>query len=131
RDHVGYADHEPQRLPGRPPLERLLKLLAERNDLVGIAKRDPAAVGQHEVAATADQQLLAEDFFEPMDLAADRRVCEAKLLAGLRDASVLRDHPKVQEMMVIEPLHRESTMSCFSKLFGNHSVFCCSHQLLE
>ena len=83
RDHVGDADHEPQRLPGRPPLQRVLELLAEREDLVGVAERDPPAVGQHEVATLAREQLLAEDLLEPMDLAADRRMRQAQLLARL------------------------------------------------
>jgi hypothetical protein len=49
-----------------------------------------------------------------MDLAADRRVRQAKLLAGSRDASVLRDHPEVLQVMVVEPFHSTNSMSLFT-----------------
>src|SRR4029078_5793852 len=116
RDHIGYADHEPRRLPRRPALQRVLELLAEREDLIGVAKGDAPAVGQNQVATAASEQLLTQDLFGPVDLPADRRVRQAKSGTGSRDASMLRDHPEVQDVMVIQPLHRARSMSLFSNL---------------
>ena len=112
---VRDADDQPQRLAARPSLERVDELAPEREDLVGVAERDPAGLGEHEVAPPAGEQLLAQDLFEPVDLAADRRMRQAQLLARPDDAALLGDHPEVEEVVVVEPLHARR---------GAYVVFC-------
>src|SRR5205085_1715746 len=81
---------------------------------VRVAEGNTSTVRQDQVATAASEQLLAQDLLEPMDLPADRRVCQAELGAGSRDASMLRDHPEVEQVMVIEPFHPDRSMSSFS-----------------
>src|SRR5437870_815908 len=61
RDQVGYPHHEPQRFPGRAPLQRVLEFLSECEDLVGVSEGDAPAVGQDEVTTAAGEQLLAQN----------------------------------------------------------------------
>ena len=81
RHDVRDADGEAHRPAGRPVLQRVLQLAAEREDLLGVAVHDAADVGEHEAAAHPREQLLAERVLERLQLAAHR---------GLREAAAAR-----------------------------------------
>src|SRR5213596_959957 len=57
---------------GRPALHRLEQFSSETEDLVGVAKDQPAHVGEHEPPSGAREELLAEHLLERAQLGADR-----------------------------------------------------------
>src|SRR4051812_16329929 len=105
RQHVGDADDEPERPAARAPLDALQEFPAQREDLVRVSKRHLTRVGEDQRPPLAQEELLAEDLLEAMDLAADRRVSQVQLGARADDAAFLRHHPEVQKMVVVQPLH--------------------------
>ena len=99
-------DNQPQRLSARPPLERVDEFATQREDLVGVAERDAARLGQHQASSPAREQLLTENLLQAVDLPADGGMRQAKLLARADDAALLGHHPEVEEVVIVEPLHR-------------------------
>ena len=108
REDVRDPDHHGDRSCASPSLERIQELLAEREDLLCIAKRHATCVGQHQAPPLAREQLRPQDCLQSMDLAADRRVGQAEHSAGPSDAALLRNHPEVEQMVVVEPFHAGS-----------------------
>ncbi len=103
REHVRYADDEPH-LALSPAVHGVDELLAEREDLLGVARDDAPGVGEHEVAALAHEQLRAEHVLEAMDLPADRRVSEAQHATGFRDAAFSGDDPEIEQVVIVQPV---------------------------
>ena len=56
--------------------------------------------------AGAAKELLAEHTFERLDLCADRRLGDAELRRSFGQAALLRDHPKITQMVVVQEFHR-------------------------
>jgi hypothetical protein len=102
---VGDADGETQRPLRRPSLEHSHQILAQGKDLVRIAERAAAYAGEHQAAAGALEQLLAQHMLQPVHLTADRRLRKVELCARARDATVAGDCPEVLKVMVVQPLH--------------------------
>jgi hypothetical protein len=73
RQNVGHAHHQAQWFAKRLPGQRVLKLPAQREDLLRIAVHDATHVGQLEPATLAYEKLLSGGVFERADLAAHRR----------------------------------------------------------
>src|SRR5436309_11375746 len=112
---VGDPDREAERATRWPVLEGVEQLAAEREDLVREAEGDAAGVGEREVAPDAGEELLAEGRLQRPDLRADRRLPEPQLHGGAGDAALARHDPEVEEVVVVEPLHRrEDRISTFS-----------------
>src|SRR6266852_4125843 len=101
-------DHQAYRPTGLPSFDGVQKLLPQREDFLCVAERHATHVRQHEITSLPCEQLLAENLFEPMDLAADRGVRQPELLARPDNASLLRDDPEVEEVVVVEPFHTGS-----------------------
>src|SRR6266852_1097160 len=108
---IGRASPTTRRI-GRPVSRHLTasrKLLPERADFICVAERYATDVRQHEIPPLPGEPLLAENLFEPMDLAADRGVRQSELLARPDNAPPpLRDDPEVEEVVVVEPFHAAS-----------------------
>ena len=64
-----------------------------------------ADVGEHERAAGALKQLLAELMLQGPNLAADGGLRQAQFFTGARDRALARDGPEVEQVVVIQPLH--------------------------
>src|SRR5438093_952441 len=62
--------------------------------------------GDSDAPAGAPDELLAGRALEHADLAAESRLREPQLLRGPIHRAFTRDHPEVQEVMVIESFHR-------------------------
>ncbi len=104
-ERVCDPDHQAYRSSARPPLCGFQELASQGEDLVGIAKGDTTEVREHQLPALPREQLLAESIFEPVDLGADGRMREAKLLARTGDAPLFRNDPEIKKVMVVEPFH--------------------------
>src|SRR5205085_1180124 len=88
--------HQPQGAAAGAPFQRVDELAPQREDLVGVAKRDPPGLGQHQVSPAPREQLFAQDVLQAVDLAADGGMREVELLAGAHDAALSR-HPTPAE----------------------------------
>jgi hypothetical protein len=106
RDDVVHANDHVHRTARRPSASGVDKLPPEGEDLVGIAIDELAHLGGHDVTPRTPEQLLTQLFLEPPDLDADGRRGQLQLGAGGRHAAGTHDHPVVEQMVVVEPLHR-------------------------
>jgi len=113
RHALDHADHEARR-PPRAALafQRFLQLASNSEDLVRIAVDEATALRQHQVSPRSDEELLVERLLERPQLAADRGLRKTQFLAGLRDGSLAGNHPEVQQVMVVEPLHWRRRAYC-------------------
>ena len=75
----------------------------------GVTVNDAADVGEHERAALALKETLAERLFQHLDLRADRRLRQPQLLGGPRDAALPHDRPEVEQVMVVQRIHDASS----------------------
>jgi hypothetical protein len=96
---VGDADREAH-LAGVGFFQRVLQLVAERENLVAIIEREAARFGRHQPSSLRLQQLLADRLLKRGELHADGLYCQPELLGGARDAAFLGHHP--EEIQVAE-----------------------------
>ena len=101
--------------------DRVQKLLAEAEDLFGVPKRHSALIRKNEVPSFSHEQLLAEDLFQPMDLATDGRMRKTQLPSRCDDAPLLGDDPEIQKVVVVEPFHAESPRPVTQSKRGSRS----------
>ena len=59
----------------------------------------PPELGEHDAAAAALEQRLAELVLERLDLAAQRRLRDAQSLGGARDVLLLRHRDEVLQLL--------------------------------
>jgi hypothetical protein len=102
RHYVIDAHQESQWPCRRPLLQRVEQLLAQGENLVGVAVHELAHLRGNEIAPGLGQQFLAEAFLEGAQLGADGRRGQRQLLARARKAAGANHGPEVQEMLVIE-----------------------------
>ena len=93
-------------LPRGPALERLEQLAAGGEDLRRVPIDDTTDVGQHQRAALTLKQPLAERLLEQLELRADRRLRHAQLLGRARNPPLAHDGPEIEQVVVVERLHR-------------------------
>jgi hypothetical protein len=117
-DEVADADAELRRTPRGPALEGVHELAAEPEDLVGVAEDEAARLRQLEAPADALEELLPQLGLEGPYLAADRRLGQTELLGGRRHRPLLGHHPEVEEVMVVQPLHRVTLYDPEAKVVG-------------
>ena len=103
--HVRDADYQAHGPPARPSFEHIDQFAAEREDFVGIPVNHLASLRERQAPAGLGKQLLAQIFLERTNLAADRGLREAQLLAGPGDAALLGHRPEVKQVVVIQPIH--------------------------
>ena len=103
QDH-GEADREPP--PGQlgTAPHRGLELLAEIEDLVGVAEHAATEAGEHEVASGAAKERLPELLLELPHLCADRGRAQAQLPGRLHDTSLPGHGPEVEQVVIVEVL---------------------------
>jgi hypothetical protein len=104
-DNVGDADGEAELLTGGDAVDDVLELVAEAEDVIGVAQDGAADVGEDEAAALSLEELVAERLLEELELGADGGLGEVELLAGLGDGAGAGDGPEVEEVVVVEPAH--------------------------
>src|SRR5262249_25001062 len=109
-------DHQAERLSACPSLDRVQELPAERENLIGVAERHAAHLGQHEIPPLAREQLLAQDLLEAMNLAADGRMRQAELLASAGQTPLLRNDPEIEQVMIVQPFHALSICRFFRQI---------------
>ncbi len=102
RHGVGNTDTEGNTLLRRIVAQRLDQFIAQREDLFRVAEHALSGVGQFEASPDATEQFDAERALELAELPADRLRREVQLLAGARDASRLRNHPEVAQVLVVD-----------------------------
>jgi hypothetical protein len=95
RHEVGNPDHQAQRPTARPPLENVLQLTPEAEDLVRVPEDHLPDFRECQASAPLREQLLTERLLQLTQLSADRRLCQPELLARSRNAALLRDGPEV------------------------------------
>src|SRR5207244_5188768 len=86
------------------------ELAAQAEDFVRILINQLPRFRKYQPAPHPREQLLSQTFFQRPELAADSRLREIQVPARARNAALPRHHPEVQQMMIIEPLHRSSTI---------------------
>ena len=92
---------------------QLRQLLAEREDLVGLAQGRAARVGQHQAATGRLQQGVAQLPFEFPDLGADGLDGHVQPGRGARHAALLGHHPEIVEVPVAEV---QAHVQCFNEV---------------
>jgi hypothetical protein len=98
-------------------LQRVDQLLAEGKHFIGIVKRHPAGLRQHEPAADAFEELMSKRLLQILQLCADGRLRDQQLFAGADHAALAGDHPEVVEVVVVEPFHDEGNYS-LNRIYG-------------
>lgn len=79
------------------------QFLAGFKDGLGICEGHATGVGELQLAAGAVEERLAEPGFEFADLLAEGGLGNVKDLRGARHAAMAGDHPKMAEVVVVEP----------------------------
>jgi hypothetical protein len=105
RHDIGDAHHETERPADWTTAHGFAKLAPEREDFVRIAKRHATRLGEHQATADPHEELFTERLLERFHLAAHRRLGEPELTPRAREPALARHEPKIQKMVVIEPLH--------------------------
>lgn len=105
---VGDADDEAHGSAGGAALQGLLKLASQAEDLLGVPVRDGSHLREHQVAPGPLEQALPDGPLQRADLSAHRRLREAQLARGTGHRPLTRHHPEVEQMVVIELMHREN-----------------------
>ena len=100
---VGHAHPELQgfRLPAREP-DGFFELVPQRKDLLGIAQRHAALAGQLQAAPPLAEQVVAQPFFQLLDLARQRLRGGVQLLTRPHHAACLGHRPEVIQMVKVE-----------------------------
>jgi hypothetical protein len=111
RRHRAHAQHA--HAPARPALERGQQFLAGGVDGIGVLQRHTPGLGEHEAAAAALEQGMAEPFFELPQLHRQRRGRDMQPLGRARQALLVRDGAEVAQVVVIELGHGGSLAFCF------------------
>jgi hypothetical protein len=84
------------------------QLAAGRENSLGVAVHHHSEIRQRQVAPDAFEELATERHFESSDLAAQRRLSQAKLVGGVRDGAEAGGRPEIEQVVIVEPLHRGS-----------------------
>ena len=103
---VGDTDYQPEATPCAPASDGIGQLSAQRKDLVGIAIDRAASVGEHQRPAPAFKELGLERLLELLQLAANCRLGEVQPAAGCSNAALAGDGPEIEQVVVIQPVHR-------------------------
>lgn len=82
--------------------QRLDQFIAQREDLFRVAEHALSGVGQFEASPDATELVTPSEPSNSLSLPADRLRREVQLLAGARDASRLRNHPEVAQVLVVD-----------------------------
>ena len=88
--------------------------LCSSEQLIGRPVHDPADFGQHQPEPRPLKQLFAQLIHLGKQLLADRRLGQPQLSAGLRNASLAHDGPKMQHVVIIVPFHAPRYSSNYS-----------------
>lgn len=120
-DDIGDADGEAEVLAGGEAVDDVLELVAEAEDVIGVAQDGAADVGEDEAAALPLEELVAERLLEEFELGADGGLGEAEFLAGLGDGAGAGDGPEVEEVVVVEPAHARGLRGEGRDLTGKHT----------
>lgn len=107
RYRIGDADAEDHALGVRVGTDGFEQLVAEGEDLLGIAEHALAGFGQFETASDPPEQVDAQRRLEFAELAADRLRRQVEPLAGARDAAGLGHHPEIAQVLEIKAGHRK------------------------
>jgi hypothetical protein len=102
---VRHSDRELGGARRRPAAQRLAQLAPEREDLVGVAVHHASGLGQRHRPSLPLEQTLAQRALQPLHLRADARLRDAQLLRRPRYTTLAGDHPEVEEVVVVEPVH--------------------------
>ena len=109
-DQLGHGirdpDREPRRPAGRPTLEGLEQFAAGREDLRRVAVDNATDLRQDERTPLTLKQALTERLFQQLELGADCRLRHSKLFGSARNPSLTHDGPEVQQVVVVERVHR-------------------------
>src|SRR5262249_12321796 len=116
RQGVRDPDYQPQGTSRRPPLERVLKLAPQGEDLVRVPGHDPPGLRQHEVPPGPADEPGAQGFLQGPQLRTDGGLRQVELAAGAGDAPLPRNRPEVEQVVVTEPGHASQHTSVFSMI---------------
>ena len=86
--------------------ERVLELLAAREDRVGVIERDAPGLGQEQPPAATFEEGVTELRFELLDLHRDGGLRDMKTLRGSREVLFVRDGPEVVKVVEVEQGNR-------------------------
>ena len=99
---IGHTHTQFQRpAAAGPALEAGLHLAPEGKDVARIVQRQPAELGQRQLAPLPHEQGVAERILQLLDLAAQGLRREMQLLGRARDAASLGHMQKVLEVLVV------------------------------
>ncbi len=108
-DGLGQAAHDADaqdRVRAVAPAARdLHELVARAEDVLRVARDLEAERRRHEPAAAPLEQLAPEELLEEAELRAERGVAQAELSGGARHASLARDNPEVEQVLVVQGFH--------------------------
>jgi len=111
RKHIGYPDDQTHRLPAGPSLE--VSWNSRPSEKISSAYRN----AMRPLSVNTRLRPLRVNSFSPRtssrtaDLTADRRMRQASSLPACVMLPLLRNDPEVEQVVVVEPLHRETSMS--------------------
>ena len=106
RQRVRHADDDPRRHTNGMARDRVLQLPPQREDLIGIPVDHLARFGQPDRSASPFEEPRLQRLFQVSNLTAHGRLREMQQLAGLGDASLAGRRPEVEQVMIVEPVHR-------------------------
>lgn len=105
---VGDADCEGDDTVSLGAFEAFHEFLAGGEDFFGVVEDESADFGESEFATFAFVEFAADRFFELPELAADGGLGEVEFRGGAADAAFAGDVPEVQQVVVIQPIHRDA-----------------------
>ena len=103
--HVSDAHVQPPGSSRWSPPQRVLQFATNREDFIGIPKDGVAHLGQGEIATNLFEQLVPHRRLQPLQLGTDGRLSQQQAFGGPRHAAFAGDHPEIQQVVIVEPVH--------------------------
>jgi hypothetical protein len=105
RERVGDPHGEALRPARAAAVQGVLQLAADGEDLLGVALRRAARLGEREAPTLPHEQPLPQAALEGPELPAHRGLRDAKLRGRGGHAAQPRDGPEIIEVVVVQPVH--------------------------